>query len=146
MAYEERLRREEGRVCKETGRAQPSNRSSLPPVERIGPAAGVRRPRTPLLVDRLAEAEELAPPQQREVEHELFREPRDAHEIGRRPLDMGVPRQPRRPDVRHAAPIPRQCHREVLLDDDPHGTPVGPRYTARPAPPLPPPPDATSIG
>ncbi len=31
----------------------------------MGPAAGVRRPRTPLLVDRLAEAEDLAPPQQR---------------------------------------------------------------------------------
>ncbi len=54
----------------------------------------MRRPRTPLLVDRLAEAEELAPPQQREAEHELFREPRDAPEIGRRPLDMGIPHQP----------------------------------------------------
>ncbi len=105
MAYEERLRREEGRVSLETGRAWLSNRSYRPLVERMGPAAGVRRPRTPLLVDRLAEAEELAPPQQREVEHELFRELRDAPEIGRRPLDMGVPRQPRRPDARPTVPI-----------------------------------------
>ncbi len=33
MAYEERLRREEGRVSQETGRAQPSNRSYRPLVE-----------------------------------------------------------------------------------------------------------------
>ncbi len=99
----------------------------------MGPAAGVRRPRTPLLVERLAEAKELAPPQPREVEQELFREPRDAPEIGRRPLDMGVPRQPRRPDVRPAVPIPRQRPREMLFDNDPYGVPMGPRYTARPA-------------
>ncbi len=143
MAYEERLRREEGRVIQETGRARPSNRSYRPPIERMGPVARVRRPRTALLVDRLAEAEELAPPQQREVEHELFREPRDAPEIGRRPLDTGVPRQPRcldaRPavpiclDARPEAPIHRQHHRETLLDDDPYGMPVGLRYTTRPA-------------
>ncbi len=60
----------------------------------MGPAAGVRRPRTPLLVDRLADTEDLAPPQPQEVEQELFREPRDAPEIDRRPLDMGVPRKP----------------------------------------------------
>ena len=104
-------------------------------------------------MDRLAEAQELAPPRQREVEHELFREPRDAPEIGRRPLDMGVPRQPRRHDTWPAVPIhldaqpeppiSRQRHREMLLDDDPCGMPVGMRYAARPAPP---PPDATSIG
>ncbi len=63
----------------------------------MGPAVGARRPRMPLLVDRLAEAEELAPPQPREIEHELFREPRDAPEVGRRLLDMGVPRHPGRP-------------------------------------------------
>ena len=100
----------------------------------MGPAAGVRSPSTPLLVDQLAETEELAPPQQREVEQELFREPRDALEIGRRPLDMGVPRQPRRPDVRPAAPIPRQRPREMLFDDDLYCVPMGPRHTARPAP------------
>ena len=100
----------------------------------MGPTAGVRRPRTPLLVDRLAQAEELVPPQQREVEHEMFRKPRDAPEIGQRPLDMGVPCQPRRTDVRPTAPIPRQCHREMLLDDDPYGVPMGPRHMARPAP------------
>ncbi len=99
----------------------------------MGPAAGVRRPRTPLLVDRLAEAEDLAPPRQREAEQELFREPRDAPEIGRRPLDIGVPRPARRPDVRPAAPIPRQRPREMLFDDDPYGVPVGPRYTTCPA-------------
>ncbi len=103
MAYEERLRREGGRVNQETGRARPSNRSYRAPVERMGPSAGVRRPRTPPLGDRLAETEELAPPQPQEVEQELFRELRDAPEIGRRPLDMGVPRQPRCPDAaRHA--------------------------------------------
>ncbi len=96
----------------------------------------MRRPRTPLLVDRLAEAEELAPPQPRDVEHELFPEPRDAPEIVRRPLDMGVPRQPRRPDIRPATPIPRQRHREMLFDDDPHGVPMGPCNTARPVPPV----------
>ncbi len=58
----------------------------------MGPAAGVKRPRTPLLADRLANAEDLAPPRQREAEQELFREPRDAPEIGRRPLEIGVPR------------------------------------------------------
>ncbi len=137
MAYEERLRREDGRVSQEMGMARPSNRSYRPPIELLGPAAGVRRPHTPLLVDRLAEAEGLAPPQQREVEHELFRELRDAPEIGRRPLDMGVPHQPRRPDAWPDVPIPRQRHRETLLDDDPYGMPVGPRYTARPAPPPP---------
>ncbi len=110
----------------------------------MGPAAGVRRPRTPLLVDQFAEAEELAPPQQREVEHELFREPRDAPEIGRRSLDMGVLRQPRRPYLRPAMPIPRQRHREMLLDDAPYGVPMGPRHTSRP--PHPPPlGNATSI-
>ncbi len=112
----------------------------------MGPAAGVRRPRTPLFVDRLADAEDLAPPRQREVEHELFREPRDAPEIGRRPLDIGVPRQPRGPDARPAAPIPRQRPREMLFDDEPYGVPMRPRHTARPAPPPPPPPGATSIG
>ncbi len=138
MAYEERLRREEVRVNQVTGRARPSNRSYRPRVEQMGPAAGVRRPRMPLLVDRLSEAEELASPQQSEFEHELFWEPRDAPEIGRRPLDMGIPRQLRRPDERPAAPIPRQRHREMLLDDDPYGVPIGPCHTARPA--LPPPP------
>ena len=87
-------------------------------------------------MDRLAEAEELAPPQPREVKQELFREPRGAPEIGRRPLDMGVPRQPRRPDVRPAAPIPRQRPREMLFDDDPYSVPMGPRHTARPAHPV----------
>ena len=104
----------------------------------MGPAAGVRRPRTPLLVDRLAEAEDLAPPRQRGVEQELFREPTDAPEIGRRPLDMGIPRPARRPDVRPAAPIPRQRPREMLFDDDPYGVPMGTRHRARPAPPPPP--------
>ncbi len=61
MAYEERLRREEGRTSQETDRARPSNKQYRPPVERMGPAAGVRRPRTPLLVDRLADAEDLHP-------------------------------------------------------------------------------------
>ncbi len=61
---------------------------------------------------------------------------------------MGVPRQPRRPDARPAmhicldaqpdSPIPRQRHRETLLDDDLYAMPVGPRYAARPAPPPPP--------
>ncbi len=59
----------------------------------MGPAAGVRRPRTPLLVDRLADAEDLASPWQREALQELFRESRDAPEIGVRPLDIGVPRR-----------------------------------------------------
>ena len=140
MAYEERLRREEGRISQETGRARPSNRSYRLPVERMGPAAGVRRPRSPMLVDRLAEAKELAPPQKREVEHELFWERRDAPEIGQRHLDKGVPCQPRRPDVRPTAPIPRQRHREMVLVDDPYGMPMGPRHTARPAPPPSPPP------
>ncbi len=96
----------------------------------MGPAAGVRRPRTPLLVDRLADAEDLASPRQLEVEQELFREPTDAPEIGRRPLDMGVPCQPRRPDARPTAPIPRQRHREMLFDDDPYDVPMGPCHTA----------------
>ncbi len=73
MAYEERLRREEGRASQEMGQARPINRQQRPPVDRMGPAAGVRRPRTPLLVDRLAEAEDLAPARQREAEQELFR-------------------------------------------------------------------------
>ena len=62
MAYEERLRREERQVSQESGRARPSSRSYRPLMERLGPAARVRRPRTPLLVDRLDEAEALAPP------------------------------------------------------------------------------------
>ncbi len=134
MPYKERLRREEGRASQEIGRARPSNRQYRPSEERMGPAAGVMRPHTPLLVDRLADAEDLAPPRQREVEHELFREPRDAPEVGRRPLDMGVPCQPRRPDARPATPIPRQRQREMQFDDDPYGVPVGPRHTSRPAP------------
>ncbi len=102
----------------------------------MGPAAGVRRPRTPLLVDRPPEAEDLATARQREAEQELFREPRDAPEIGRRPLDIGVPRPARRPEVRPAAPIHRQCLRETLFDDDPYGVPVGPHYTTRPGHPV----------
>ncbi len=86
MAYEERLRLEEGQASQESGRTQPSSRSYRPPIVRLGPEAGVRRPRTPLLVERLVEAGELAlpppPPQQREAEPELFRELRDAPEIG----------------------------------------------------------------
>ena len=115
-------------------------------MERLGPEARVRRPHTPLLVDRLAEAGELAPQQQHEAELELCGEPRDAPEIGRRPLDMGAPHQPRRPDVRPAMPtrpdarpampIPRQPHREMLLDDDPYGMPAGPRDMVRPGPPM----------
>ncbi len=89
------------------------------------------------MLDQLAEAEELAPPQQRDVEHELFRELRDVPEIGRRPVDMGVSRQPRHRDAWPAVPIHRQRCRETLLDDDPYGVPVGPRYAARPDPPPP---------
>ncbi len=99
----------------------------------MGPTAGVRRPRTPLLADRLADAEDLASPRQREAGQELFREPRDAPENGQRPLDMGVPCPARRPDVRPAAPIPRQRQRKMLFDDDQYGLPMGQRYTARPA-------------
>ena len=52
-------------------------------MERLAPDAGVRKHCTPLLVDQLAEARELAqPPQQREAKPELFREPRDAPAIG----------------------------------------------------------------
>ncbi len=102
----------------------------------MGPAVGVRRPRMPLLEDCLAEAEDLAPPQQREVEQELFQEPRDEPEIGRRPLDMGIARPARRPDVRPAEPRLRQCPREMLFDDEPYGVPMGPRYTGRPAHPV----------
>ena len=51
MAYEERLRREEGQVRQESGRARPSSGSYRPPMERLGPEARVRRPRTPLLVE-----------------------------------------------------------------------------------------------
>ncbi len=84
MAYEERLRREEGQASQEMGRARPSSRAYRPPMERLDRKARVKRPRTPLLVDRLAEAEELPPPppQEREAEPELFMEPRDAPEIG----------------------------------------------------------------
>ena len=142
MAYEERLRREEGQVSQESGRARPSNRSYRPPMERLGAEVRVRRPCTPLLVDRLAEDGELASPQPREDESELLEEPRDAPKIGRRPFNMGVRRQPRRPDARPTMPIPRQRHREMPLDDDPYGMPVRPRYTERPPPPA----DATSIG
>ncbi len=49
---------------------------------------------------------------------------------------LGVPHQPRRPDVWPAAPIPRQRQREMPLGNDPYGMPIGPRYTARPAPPV----------
>ena len=104
----------------------------------MGPAVGVRRPSTPLLVDRLADAEDLAPLRPLDVEHELLREPRDAPEVGQRPLDMGVPRQLRRPDAWPAAPIPRQRHKKMLFDDDPYGVPMGPCHTARPAPSPPP--------
>ncbi len=118
------------------GRARPTNRQQRPPVDRMGSAAGVRRPRTPLLADRLAEAEDLAPTQQQEAEQELFRELRDAPEIGRRPLDIGVPHTVRRPEVWPTASIPRQRPREMLFDDDPYGVPVGRRYTARPGQPV----------
>ncbi len=43
---------------------------------------------------------------------------------------------PIRLDAWPEAPIPRQRHREMLLDDDPYGVPVGPHYTARPALPV----------
>ncbi len=90
----------------------------------------------PLLEDCLAEAEVLAPQQQREVEQELFREPRDAPGIGRGPLGIGMLRPARRPDVRPAEPRPRQRPREILFDDDPYSVPMGPRYTGRPAHPV----------
>ncbi len=64
MAYEERLRQEEGRGSQEIGWARPTNRQQRPLVERMCPAVGVRRPSTLLLVDRLADAEDLAPPRQ----------------------------------------------------------------------------------
>ncbi len=100
MAYEERLRQEGGQASQESGRARPSSRSYRPPTERLSPEARVRRPHTPLLVDRLADAEELAPPpQQQEAASELFREAKDAPELGRRPLDMGAPHKHRRPDA-----------------------------------------------
>ncbi len=90
----------------------------------------------PLPVDRLADSGELGPPQQQEAEPELFREARDAPELGRRPLDMGAPHQPRRPDARPAMPMPMHHHREMPLYDDPCGIPAGPCYTARPAHPM----------
>ncbi len=87
-------------------------------MERLGPKARVRRPRTPLLVDQLADAKELAPPQQQEAEPELFREPRDAPEIARRPLDMGAPHQPRRHEPARPAMLP-PGYREMPIYDDP---------------------------
>ena len=62
MAYGERIRREEERVTQETGRARPTGRQHRSPMERLAPEARVRRPSTPLLIDRLADAGELPPP------------------------------------------------------------------------------------
>ncbi len=65
-AYAERLCRGEKESIRESGRARPTGRSHRPPMERLAPEARVRRPRTPLLVYRLADAGELPPPSPRQ--------------------------------------------------------------------------------
>ncbi len=132
MAYGEKLRREEEQISQESGRAGPTGRPHRPPMERLGPEARVRRPRTPLLVDRLTDAGELAPLRQQGAEPELYREPRDAPELGRRPLDIGAPQQPRCHEPAQPAMIPPR-YVEMPVYDDQHGIPAGPRYKTRPA-------------
>ena len=54
---------------------------------RQAPEVRVRQPRAPLLVDQLADGREFARPRQQRAELGMYREPRGAPEIGRRPLD-----------------------------------------------------------
>ncbi len=61
---------------------------------RQAPEVRVRQPRAPLLVDQLADGREFARPRQQRAELGMYREPRGAQEIGRRPLDLGIPHQP----------------------------------------------------
>ncbi len=74
LAYRGRLHREEAEIIQEPGRARP-------PMERQAPEVRVKRPCTPLLVDRLADAGELIQPRQQRAEPGMYREPRGAPEI-----------------------------------------------------------------
>ncbi len=133
MAYGERLCREEEQITQESGRARPNGQPHRPLIERLVPEARVRRPRTPLLIDWLADAEGFAQPQQQRGEPAQYREPRDAPEVGRRPVDIGAPHQPQRREPARPAMSPPQ-YVEVPVYDDQYGLPAGPRYTTRPAP------------
>ncbi len=87
MAYGERLQREEEQISQESGRARPTGRPHRHPMEQLGLEARVRRPRTPLLVDRPNTGSTVVDRRQHGAEPELFREPRDAPEL----LDIGAP-------------------------------------------------------
>ncbi len=134
MAYGERLRREEEQITQESGRALPTGRPHRPPMERLAPETRVRRPRTPLLVDGIADAGKFLQPRQQKAEPEMYREPRDAPKFGRQSLDIGAPYQPRRREPAWPAMPPLQ-YVEVPVYDDQYGIAVGQRHTARPDPP-----------
>ncbi len=59
MAYGERLCRKEEQIIQGSGRARPSGRQNRPPIECVASVVRVRWPRTPLLINRLADAEEF---------------------------------------------------------------------------------------
>ncbi len=112
------------------------------PADRINPRwngwppeVRVRRPRTSLLVDRLANAGEFVQLRKQRAEPEMYREPRDAPEIGRQPLDIRAPPQPRgRGPARPAMSLPQYV--EVPVYDDHYGIAAGARHTARPGHPI----------
>ncbi len=62
MTYGERLRQEEGKITQEPGRARLTGQPHRPPMEWQAPEVMIRRPRTPLLVDRLVDAGEFVQP------------------------------------------------------------------------------------
>ncbi len=65
----------------------------------------------------------------------MYREPRGAPEIGRRPLDLGIPHHPQyRGPVQSAMPLPQ--HAEVPPYDDYYRVAAGPRHTVRSGSPI----------
>ncbi len=76
-------------------------------MDRQAPKMRVRQPRAPPMADQLADGIEIMHPRQLRAEAGIYREPRGTPEIGRRPLDLGIPHHPqRRGPVQPAVPPP----------------------------------------
>ena len=133
LAYDERLRREEVEITQEPGRARPTGRPHRPPMKRQAPEVRERQPHAPLLFDQIADGREFAHPRQQRAKPGMCREPRGAPEIGRRPLDLGIPHQPDIAGQTKPAMLPPQYVDKPLYDDYYRVT-AGPRHLVRPGP------------
>ena len=135
LAYGERLRHEEAEIIQEQGWARLAGRLHRPSMDRQAPEVRVRQPRAPLISDQLAEVREILHLRPPRTETGMCREPRRAPEIGRRPLDLGVPHHPQYLGPAQPAMPPPQ-HVDVPPYDEYYKVATGALCIARPGPPM----------